>query len=452
MPEEESNVRRSIRGTSDTFVVNIKSLRVLNEQIGKHADEHDEALAMEKYERMTELFPALKRLGEDRTSHNKETAIERYDSAPEGDGAEDGYREGDAEDETSEEALLDEVVEEMKASLRDANVRAGLEQLRPLLSRKQPEQGLLLRRGALTTLISVFEGLVSDLVQSYYLKYPAALPSEDQVLTFSDLEDLGSIEDARQHLVHRKTDSILREALEKQLEFFRKALKIDLSLLDEDFPRLVEVSQRRNLIVHNNGVVNRHYLARVSPELVEFYGAEEGEPLATTEKYLSEAIDLVSLAGLLLSQQCWRKWEKGSAEKADGMLVDETYESLKEGRFALTVRVARFCQVFDIRSENRARRVIVNHAIALKELGQLNDMELLLSETDWSACSLPFQLALHALRDEDTALYQMLPKAVAVGEVERWHLEEWPLFASQRKTERFEEALERNFPGESKNS
>jgi hypothetical protein len=112
------------------------------------------------------------------------------------------------------------------------------------------------------------------------------------------------------------------------------------------------------------------------------------------------------------------------------------------------VRIGQFAECFDIGSENSARRMIINQAIALKELGQLDDMNSLLSKMDWSACGLTFQLALHALKDEDAVLYSLLPKAVAVGEIEKWHLEQWPLFASQRATPQFSEALERAFPTE----
>lgn len=126
-------------------------------------------------------------------------------------------------------------------------------------------------------------------------------------------------------------------------------------------------------------------------------------------------------------------------------MTDILYESLREGRFELVKRMAERLKGARYAKEQLERMAIMNHAIALKRLSRSDEMESVLSSMDWSASSPEFKLVLHALRDEEEEFYQLLPGAAA-GFIERWQLEQWPAFAHQRGTDRFDEALERNFP------
>lgn len=196
--------------------------------------------------------------------------------------------------------------------------------------------------------------------------------------------------------------------------------------------------------------MNRQYMESVPKEIIDRYGIEEGQELNVSEEYLSAAIDTAYVSGLILVQQCWRKWDRADEDSignADNLVVNQLYDSLLERRFDLTTRLAGYTEKVKYRTDMSRRMAMVNHAIALKGLGRKKEMEGVLSG-DWSSCALPFRIALHALKDEEDQFYELLPGAVAVGEVEKDHLEDWPLFDHLRQTERFREAFANCFPGD----
>ncbi len=426
--EERAEQSETFKRIGTIFILNVQAIRVFNEQIGPVADEHDRSVMQQLNDRLREIVPTTEESG---------GTLEIVESNGESGAGPAVEGRGEAPEESRHGSR--------RISVGPETMRSLLQAIRST-AKRSPGQGAILRRGALTTLLSFFEVLVSDLIQLYYSMYPSALPA-DQKLSLADLRELGSIEDAEKALASREAEKVLHgKSLEDQLGYFSNKLNVGLKPLDPELESLVEIDQRRNLLVHNDGVVNRRYLSRVADRLIEEYKIEQGETLVVTENYLAAAIDTLYVVGLTLVQLCWRNWDKDSTEEADGFAVtDMLYESLREERFDLVKRMAERLRGARYAKEQSKRMAIINYAIALKELGCLDEMESVLS-MDWSGFSLEFKLALHALRNEEEEFYQLLPRAVAAEMIEKWQLEEWPVFAHQRGTERFAEALERHFP------
>ena len=265
----------------------------------------------------------------------------------------------------------------------------------------------------------------------------SALPSDTRLLSLNELRNLGSIQEAEAHLISKEVESVIREDLEGQLDYFAKRLKVDLTPLHESIPEITEAFQRRNILVHNNGIVNNIYLSRVDKSLVERYGLKAGSSVTVDFGYLRDAIECLFLVGTVVLQKCWRKWKDDSREAADRRIIDNTFDSLLEGRYLVTKRLAEFARSLSFASDSDTKIVVINHAIALKELEQTDDVENILSSQDWSACSLRFRIALHLLRDELLEVATLLPKAVAAGEVEQDHVLTWPLFKGFRQSPQY---------------
>ena len=433
------------------FESNVQALRVFSQQIGELADEHDRA-TIEQFTTGLEEWLA-EWVGIDLTGTPDEEDTRVHNNVLETQTASSSVkRESKSGENTSQNDALvlptskTPMDEKMRRLVQDSDGARQLIECCRMFFRQSPTQGTLLRRSALVILVSYFELLLSDLIQSYYLRYPEALPSDKCVLSLSDLRGIGSIEEAERYLIAKEADKVLRKNLEDQLRYFSRCLKIDLEPLADCTSDLTEVDQRRNLLVHNNGMVNQIYLARVPQSYIERTEIEEGQQIHVARKYLSNAIETICIAGVILIQQCWRKWEKEESEKADGALTEHIYESLREKRYTITIRLAEYGASLDFTTDHGSRLVTINHAIALKEQGELEEMDRVLSERDWSSSATKFRLALHVLRNEEEATFELLPKAISIGEVDRQALEEWPLFRSLRASQRFIDVAERHFP------
>lgn len=309
------------------------------------------------------------------------------------------------------------------------------------VTKKSPSHSNLLRVGALTTLLSIFENLFSELIRFFYYKYPNALPSDARVLTLTELKAMGSIEEAEIFITSKEVESILRGSFEDQIAFFEKKIKIDISSLSNMMDSLTEIFQRRNLLVHNGGIVNNIYLNKVIKDLSDKYNAKLGLPLKVTESYLLESIDIILLTGLLISQLCWRKWQKEEKEKADDIVLDILYDALIDENYELNISISKFFSCIEFSSDYICKVASINVAIALKQLNRINEMENLLAALDWSSASLKFEIALKALRNQTVELVDLIPKAISIKELSSSVLLDWPLFKEFRLTTEYRDIL-----------
>ncbi|MFT3685768.1 MAG: hypothetical protein QM783_12735 [Phycisphaerales bacterium] len=223
------------------------------------------------------------------------------------------------------------------------------------LRRRLTSHGVILRTSGLIQTVCMLDALVADLLRAYYTMRPGALDGDEGRISFRDLNELGSIDTARELILEQRIDALLRGSILNQLEFFTKSLKVNLKYLNEWLARLNETVQRRHLWVHNSGRVSKLYMARVSPELLAEVGAKEGETLKVDQVYLRRAIDRVNLAGVVLAQQCWRHWVPSEKAQADASLNEAIFDTVCDSRFVAAQFLGKFaCEV--VESSDMAKR------------------------------------------------------------------------------------------------
>jgi hypothetical protein len=415
---------------------NIETLRVFSEQIGTTADEHDMGFVPDLCRMVSEIFD------DESLKEEEKSLLESY------------ILENDAEIEQIPTEQFEQLQQKLK-TLNAPEVRVKVDEwlnrhpekagqiylLFSTMLKKLPIQGRLLRRGALIMLVSVFEMLVTDLIRTYYHSFPNALQSDDQKITLSDLRALGDLKEAEEHLINMEADRNVRKSLKELLAYLSRALDLDLQPLREHVPHLQEIIQRRNLFVHNDGVVNRVYLSQVDKEYLELRQFKAGQRLAIPPKYLSESIDVVYLIGVILLQQGWRKWANADQQGADKAILDSTYSLLEAERYQVVTKLCQFAANLKFASNGNRYTAIVNHAIALRELGERSKMNQLLRRTDWAATPSQFKIAAYVLREEYEKAYDLLPQAIAKREIPLI-AKDWPLFKPMRRDERFTRIFE----------
>lgn len=396
-PASETATLRSI---ATNFAHNVQALRVFANTIATHADAHDTNALEEFQATLDAIIPPQAKVAFDQPVENPNKVGEP--SAP--------ILPGTDVERSGQEALK-------KAFQDPANWRRFLAAVKSM-SKAAPIQGPLLRASAIVTLMSYVEALIADLVHLYYRQYPAALPGDERSITLADLRAIGSVAEAEQLLVSKEVDSLLRETLENQLGYFKKRPKVDLRGLEPFKDRLIELDQRRNLLVHNRGLVNRIYLDRVHPALVSEFQLKEGDEAGVSAEYLAMALDLVETCGTILAQQCWRKWDGVERGEADRMLSHFIiYEALQDGRHRVVTQLASFALEMGMQDEATTRIVCVNKAIAHRALGDVGAADATIDALDWSACGLNFRVALNAVKGKERECLELIPKAVAAGEL-----------------------------------
>lgn len=157
----------------------------------------------------------------------------------------------------------------------------------------------LYNNSIIMSLTNAFELLVSDLLKDYVSSDIRPNFMHGHKVDFKDIDRIGSIESVKEFMIDNYTESVLRQGAIKWFEELHKfSSKINVNDLENHKELLIETFQRRHLLVHNNGIVNDHYLSKVDSTIIE--GIKNGQKLLSNKDYLSSRLNIFREIGLLL--------------------------------------------------------------------------------------------------------------------------------------------------------
>jgi hypothetical protein len=310
-------------------------------------------------------------------------------------------------------------------------------------SQTKQEHQRLLYQSSLITLVSAAEWFLSQVIRAYFEKHPGASGLTQKTLTLEDLESFKSIAEARQYLLDLRIDEIMRGSVDDWVRFLKSTAKLNAAYLEPDYPRLVEIFQRRNVFVHNNGRANAIYLNKVESDLRK--GVSLGGELRVSSTYLSKAIDLVEVNFVLISAELWKALEPTEEARAN-ILIEVGFEALKQERWSTAKALSHFTRN-DKRLSERAQMVAqMNYWQALKWQGDFEEARLEIEKADFSAKDEIYQLTRFALLDETKKFFSILPRLMSDNKLDFDMLNEWPIFKGIRATKEFEEFARKHKP------
>lgn len=301
-----------------------------------------------------------------------------------------------------------------------------------------------LPRMALVSVVSLFDAYLTRLLKSVYAVKPEILNGCTRQINFTELVAFGSIEAAKEHIIDKEIETVLRDSHAAQFAWLEKKLKMKLTNLPswKDF---IELTERRNLLVHADGVVSSHYLETCKEHQVNLEkNLKRGDKLEVDEEYYINACNCVTEIGIKLSQVLWRKLIPGELEQAENSFIQATYDLLVLKDYKLAEKVLEITNSNGFKKLNFETSLFltVNLAIALKGQKKEKECIALLKKTDFSALSLKFKLANQVLNDSFDEAAETLRKIGPDGEVSESQLRQWPLFRWFRKTDQFKAAFE----------
>lgn len=98
-------------------------------------------------------------------------------------------------------------------------------------------------------LVSQFDSYLGGLVRAFFNLRPELLNASERNLTFKELKEFSSLEDARDFILEKEIETILRKSHVEQFEWMESKFKIKLREGLPSWPIFVEVTERRNLFV-----------------------------------------------------------------------------------------------------------------------------------------------------------------------------------------------------------
>lgn len=310
-----------------------------------------------------------------------------------------------------------------------------------------------LPRSYIISLVSHFDAYLGRLIRTMFFVKPEMLNASERTLSLEQLMTLGSVAEARELVVEKEVESVLRESQSEHFRWLEQRLGIPMRKDLPTWPSFVEVAERRNLFVHTGGKVSSQYLKVCAEHGVRFdaphfkSAPKVGDELDVSPTYFMHAYRVLFEIGFKLAHVLWRKLQPDDREEADGSLVDITYDVLFEEDYELAKTLLDFatCTIKKFSTDDRRRRLVINRAQAYKWSGDGARAKAIIAEDDWSATGAHFQLAVAVLSEDHRRAAELMRQIGVSKEISKWDYKHWPLFRAFRDTPEFAETYREVF-------
>lgn len=298
----------------------------------------------------------------------------------------------------------------------------------------------ILSKSALLMLNNYLEYLLSDLLAYHYDKFKNSLNDKKFNVTLKDLTEYDTIAELTKALITKEVESMIVEfSFDDLIAHFHNKLGIDKEekLIDWNF--IAECRERRHLIVHNSSIVNKKYLSRTNNP----FNYSIGDEIKIDESYFIKASKEFYIAGLLLSLNSWAKWDKEKITDAIKEILYDSFNLLKIEDFESVVKLTEYAKKIDPRDEDQEdilMRVVFNRLIALKKIkSPLLAKEL--KNIKVGTASPMFKLGYSILKDDHTAIIDLIKKTELMGDIDLDRYNEWPIYSFLREQSTLNELI-----------
>ena len=152
-------------------------------------------------------------------------------------------------------------------------------------------------KGMLALGLSNLETMLGDLLKKYLSFFPQKISllkgetgTRQEKGEFKVSKETIRKNDILWNIIVKEVDKVLYENIRSIFDVFHKLISIENEIKNDDFVKLIEMKETRNLLLHNNLFVNAQYLNRT-----ETYkrSTEVGEQLTITSEYATESLCLI---------------------------------------------------------------------------------------------------------------------------------------------------------------
>lgn len=299
------------------------------------------------------------------------------------------------------------------------------------------------------SLISQYDAFLTRLLRAIFEIKPEVLNGSERNLTFSQLVEMNSIANAREFIIDKEIDTVLRKSHSEQFDYLEKLIGIKLREKLPVWKTFIEITERRNLLVHCDGIISNQYIKNCKEHKCDLKKSKVGDRLGVDPKYFTEAYKCLYEITVKLTHTLWRKLINSDLKSADRRLNDICLNLINSKHYKLADILLKFsCDQRDHSNDALKNVFIINCALSKYLQDQKEEANLILEKKDWSASSDDFKLAQAVLTEDYDRSYEIMNKIGNDGEVDKSDYKQWPIFTTIRKEERFKQVYNKIFEEE----
>ncbi len=300
---------------------------------------------------------------------------------------------------------------------------------------------------AIIGLVSTYDAFLGRLLRVVLNMHPEIVLTSQKEITFAELLQFGSIDEARFALIDREIETVIRSSHQDQFTWMENRFSIPLRKDLPVWPRFIELCERRNLLTHTGGVVSAQYLSNCKAHKVDCSDIHLGTRLPVDSNYFSDSVEIIYEMGVKLCHVFWRKFAEKEREQADHSLAELSYNLIYAQAYGIAEALLLFGTTILRRhsSDGVRRRMIVNLANAARLQGRKEEARRILQNEDWTAVDNNFKICVAAVNENVEEVIDLVSKigAKAIPNAEDYR--SWPVFLGVGSDERFIATFEEVF-------
>lgn len=294
---------------------------------------------------------------------------------------------------------------------------------------KLVKQPAILNESMIMMLLVKYEEAIAGIYRFLLEAYPQAYLSGKSI-TYAELVSVESnFEDIKERFIDKEIDEFMRLSISDWYKTFETKHTAKFEFKDKDFDNFKEVYYRRNLIVHNQGIVNEIYKNNIPESSVKI-----GEQLEVDEEYLNSAF---SFARKILIGTIWdlRKTADDIAELNE-YLFNYGYECMKMEKWDIAEYIFQMLITDKKQEDIDVKCEQVNMWISIKNGKGIDQIRGEVEGLDVSAMQVQFIVAKYALLDDFEKVNIYLERAID-KDIPAWCVDDWPLFKQYRRSSQY---------------
>ena len=193
-----------------------------------------------------------------------------------------------------------------------------------------------------------------------------------------------------------------------------------------------EVYYRRNLIIHNNSIVNRLYLKKLKKD--ESY-LKIGTKLELSDEYIENSKEICLKFGCLMYAMLGKMLEDKDKEEYYAYINSYAFALLKQKNWSLGLFMCELLQEFSC-TNNEERLVCAMNTLNCKKHVKDATYKKLAEELDVSACRPIYVVGKELLLNNNKNVYTLL-KEFYPAQISKNEIQTWPIFYDFKETEEF---------------
>ena len=300
-----------------------------------------------------------------------------------------------------------------------------------------------LTKSSFINLVAQYDHFFGSLIRCIYIKKPELMNSIEKKVEISDFLTFKNLEEAKENFIDKEIESILRDSHIEQIKYLEKKLNLTLTKDLSIWPKFIEICERRNLLVHCDGIINNNYLNICKKYDCKLDEKEIKSKLKVSGAYLEESCFVILEMGLKLAFVVWNKIEKNT-ETLIGLANELIYDFIDYEHYAISISLLNFIlhEAPFKPTETMRLYLTINLAQSYKWLKKEKELNEVLELHEWDTKAVEYRIAYNVLTENYDLVYEQMKAAKESKIILKHSYLSWPLFKQLRKQDKFIEVFE----------